>query len=173
MENSIAEKKAPSLFKAAESGDLREGYFSLTLRPCQSLSSAFFQRFILIYGAVFLTAAMIFLNMGAWPVFGFMGAEFLLLYLAFRYRYRWCSSTYDKLELEAGTLTLEQSEGKNPPVMIQLPAYWLNAVVEYEAGKPHLRLYSHGKYHEIGKFLGERQQKEVASLINQALRRNR
>ena len=39
-------------------------------------------------GAVSFVAGVVFLLMGAWPVFGFFGLDVLLLYWAFRLNYR-------------------------------------------------------------------------------------
>ncbi len=41
-----------------------------------------------VLGGVSFAAGMVFLLMGAWPVFGFFGLDVLLVYWAFRANYR-------------------------------------------------------------------------------------
>jgi uncharacterized membrane protein len=58
--------------------------FSATITPHRSLSSTGFVIFMLCIGGISFAAGMVFLVLGAWPVFGFFGLDVLLVYWAFR-----------------------------------------------------------------------------------------
>jgi len=62
--------------------------FSAIITPHRSLSGTGFLILMAAVGAVSFAAGMVFLLMGAWPVFGFFGLDVLLVYWAFRANYR-------------------------------------------------------------------------------------
>src|SRR5262245_31511559 len=62
--------------------------FSAILTPHRSLSAMGFLILMAAVGLVSFVAGIVFLIMGAWPVFGFFGLDVLLIYLAFRANYR-------------------------------------------------------------------------------------
>ena len=62
--------------------------FVARLTPHRSLSRAGFVLVMAVLGAISFAAGMVFLLIGAWPVFGFFGLDVLLVYCAFRANYR-------------------------------------------------------------------------------------
>src|SRR3546814_1874361 len=62
--------------------------FDVELRPHRSLSPRGFLLLMALICAISFTGGLFFYLMGAWPVIGFMGADVLLIYLAFRINYR-------------------------------------------------------------------------------------
>src|SRR5215475_7576317 len=62
--------------------------FAARLTPHRSLSQAGFVLVMAVLGAVSFAAGIVFLLIGAWPVFGFFGLDVLLVYWAFRANYR-------------------------------------------------------------------------------------
>ena len=62
--------------------------FSAVLTPHRSLGHVGFLVLMIVFGGVSFISGMVFLLMGAWPVFGFFGLDVLLLYWAFRLNYR-------------------------------------------------------------------------------------
>jgi uncharacterized membrane protein len=65
-----------------------EPLFKALLTPHRSLGRTGFHILMGTFLVIWLTLGSIFLAMGAWPVFGFLGLEVLLIYLAFRWSYR-------------------------------------------------------------------------------------
>ena len=63
-------------------------YLDAVLEPPRSLSPRGFNRVMLILGGMSLISSLLFLSLGAWPVMGFMGLEFLALWLVFRFSFR-------------------------------------------------------------------------------------
>jgi uncharacterized membrane protein len=70
--------------QGAESIDPETALFSAIVTPHRSLSSTGFLIVMAALGGVSFVAGMVFLMLGAWPVFGFFGLDVLLVYWAFR-----------------------------------------------------------------------------------------
>jgi uncharacterized membrane protein len=68
--------------------NLEPTIFSATLTPHRSLGRLGFLILMLLFGGMSFITGMLFLVIGAWPVFGFFGLDVLLLYWAFRLNYR-------------------------------------------------------------------------------------
>ena len=68
--------------------DLEPTIFSAVLTPHRSLGHVGFLVLMILFGGVSFISGMVFLLMGAWPVFGYFGLDVLLLYWAFRLNYR-------------------------------------------------------------------------------------
>jgi uncharacterized membrane protein len=66
--------------------ELEPTIFSATLTPHPSLGR--FLILMILFGLASFITGMLFLVLGAWPVFGFCGLDALLLYWAFRLNYR-------------------------------------------------------------------------------------
>ncbi len=58
------------------------------LSPHRSLSARGFAILMGIIGGASFVLGLVFLMMGAWPIFGFLGLDVLLVWLAFRSNYR-------------------------------------------------------------------------------------
>lgn len=74
----------------------------LELRPHRSLSPAGFGLLMAVLGGASLASGLMFVMIGAWPVFGFLGLDVLGVYIAFRISYARRRATADRLRL-AGT----------------------------------------------------------------------
>ena len=58
--------------------------FSAIITPHRSLGPTGFLIFMLCLGGLSFISGIIFVSLGAWPVFGFFGLDVLLIYFAFR-----------------------------------------------------------------------------------------
>ena len=65
-----------------------EPIFQALLTPHRSLGRAGFIVLMGLLGIIWLGFGLVFLSIGAWPVFGFFGLDLLLIYIAFRLNYR-------------------------------------------------------------------------------------
>ena len=61
-----------------------EGSFFMSLHPNRSLSQSGFVILMSSVALISFVSGLLFLSMGAWPVFGFFGLDALLIYYAFR-----------------------------------------------------------------------------------------
>src|ERR1700675_299532 len=101
--------------------------FSAIITPHRSLSSTGFVIFMLCIGGISFAAGMVFLMLGAWPVFGFFGLDVALVYSAFRANYR-SARAYEEVTVTATELTVrkisqrgEVREWTLNPVWVRLP----------------------------------------------------
>src|SRR5580693_5356740 len=81
--------------------------FAARLTPHRSLSRAGFLLLMAVLGGVSFAAGMVFLMLGAWPVFGFFGLDVLLVYWAFRANYR-AAAAHEEVTVTASELRVRQ-----------------------------------------------------------------
>jgi uncharacterized membrane protein len=144
-------------------------HFDAVLQPHRSLGRTGFMLLMLALGGVSFVAGIAFLLLGAWPVFGFLGLDVLLVYVAFRLNYRSGRMT------EAVRLTDRLSVRRlHPNGRVQdwsFEPYWVR--VEIDDPPQHwsqLTLSSHGRRLTIGAFLTVEERQELARALTQALR---
>src|SRR5690606_3503245 len=65
-----------------------EPFFHALLTPHRSLGPKGFRILMAMMIAISLGCGLLFLSLGAWPVFGFLGLDLALIYWAFRANYR-------------------------------------------------------------------------------------
>ena len=75
------------LWSNQKQGSDSETYI-ITLWPYRSLSVKGFRIFMLVLASLMSAIATGFFLLGAWPVIGFLGAEILIVWFAFRINYR-------------------------------------------------------------------------------------
>ena len=81
--------------------------FSAVITPHRSLSGYGFLVLMLAVSIVSFAAGILFLNLGAWPVFGFFGLDVLLIYWAFRINYR-AALAYEEVMITASELRVRK-----------------------------------------------------------------
>lgn len=119
--------------------------------------------------AVCFGAGIAFVLIGAWPVFGFLGLDVLLIYVAFRVNYRW-GRTYETVLLTEDELTVERVTADGGIRRWRFQPYWLK--VDIDDPPRHtsaLTLSSHGKALVIGAFLTPDERLEFAEALREAL----
>jgi uncharacterized membrane protein len=121
-------------------------------------------------GASFATG-VVFILLGAWPVFGFLGLDVLLVYLAFRANYR-AANAYEEVTVTASELTVRKvsprgrvsEEWTANPLWVRL-----QQDIHEEFGVERLLLISRGERLAIASFLGPKEKQSFAQALNQAL----
>ena len=91
-------------------------------------------------------AGVMFLLIGAWPVFGFLGLDVLLIYWAFRINYR-AARAYEEVTVTASELTVRKVSHRGSVREWTLNPLWvrLERVAHEEFGIERLFLISHGR----------------------------
>ncbi len=84
FEDRIAQGSPPSEHEDPNTRRLLD----VRLRPHRSLTAANFRLVMIIFSLIGIVGSLPFIAMGAWPVAGFMGADVLVLYLAFKANFR-------------------------------------------------------------------------------------
>src|ERR1044071_6992687 len=144
--------------------------FEAVITPHRSLGQTGFLVLMIAVGAVSFIAGMVFLAIGAWPVFGFFGLDALLLYWAFRINYRRAAAfevvTVTPIELKVRKVThrgLVREWVLNP--------LWvtLDKITHEEYGMERLFLVSGGKRLSIANYLGSDEKASFAKALSNAL----
>lgn len=147
--------------------------FEAILYPHRSLGRRGY--LILIAGTALIMGlyGLTFLILGAWPIFGFIGAEWLLFWFLFSRHYRG-DRRAERLRLYHDRLVVERLDAKGRFTAFSLQPYWLQVVLMREA-EPDNALYlrSHGKHLEIGAFLSGPERRDFAGELSRVLDRNR
>ena len=155
--------------------ELEPTIFSATLTPHRSLGRAGFFILMLLFGGISFVAGMLFLVLGAWPVFGFFGLDVLLLYLAFRLNY-WHAQAYEEVVVTPSELKVRKVSHLGRVREWVLNPLWvrLDKIELEEFGVDRLFLISHGRRLTIASFLGPDEKasfaKELTKALNEARR---
>jgi uncharacterized membrane protein len=155
--------------------DLEPTIFSVTLTPHRSLGRVGFLVLMLLFGGVSFITGVLFLVIGAWPVFGFFGLDVLLLYLAFRLNYRHAEA-YEQVTVTSSALTVRKVSHLGRVREWVLNPIWvrIDKVELDEFGVDRLFLVSRGRQLSIATFLGPDQKasfaKELGNALNEARR---
>lgn len=146
-----------------------EIYLDVQLRPHRSLSPRGFRNLILFVAIVLFVISFAFFLVGAWPILGFAGLDFILLYYAFRVN----SNEAKRLEhirLTSKGLEIRRVSPKGEEEITSLEPNWLQVAAIKRRGKSSaVRLRSHGKDIFIGSFLGPKGCKKLAADIQKAV----
>lgn len=154
--------------KMIDAGAERPTYEAL-LYPRRSLSERGF--LILTLGTALFGAAYgaMFLYMGAWPIFGYLGAEWLLFWWLLRTHFRG-DRRAERIRLYADRLVLQQIDPKGKVTERVFEPYWLRVVLmERGFENPALLLRSHGTSVEIGAFLGAQERRDFGAELSSVL----
>jgi len=144
--------------------------FSAIITPYRSLSSTGFLIFMLCIGGLSFVSGVMFLLLGAWPVFGFLGLDVLLVYWAFRANYR-AARAYEEVTVTATELTVRKVNHRGGVREWTLNPVWvkLDRIVHEEFGVERLFLVSHGRKLSIAGFLGPDEKESFARALSNAL----
>jgi len=144
--------------------------FSAIITPHRSLSSTGFLIFMLCIGGLSFVSGVVFLLLGAWPVFGFLGLDVLLIYWAFRVNYR-AARAYEEVTVTATELTVRKVNHRGGVREWTLNPLWvrLDRIVHEEFGIERLFLVSQGRRLTIGGFLGADEKASFATALSNAL----
>ena len=144
--------------------------FSAVLTPHRSLSPRGFLIFMSVLGGVSFIAGMVFLLAGAWPVFGFLGLDVLLVYWAFRLNYR-AAKAYEQVTVTPSELIVRKVSHRGGMQEWTLNPVWvrLQRDVHAEFGLQRLFLESKGKRLTIAGFLPPQEKESFALALSGAL----
>jgi uncharacterized membrane protein len=144
--------------------------FSAIITPHRSLSATGFVVLMLCIGGLSFASGITFLLIGAWPVFGFLGLDVLLVYFAFRANFR-AARAYEEVTVTASELMVRKVSHRGSVREWTLNPVWvrLDRIVHEEFGIEHLFLVSHGRRLPIAAFLGPDEKASFARALSTAL----
>ncbi len=147
--------------------------FDACLRPHRSLGPRGFVLLMTLIGAISFVGGMLFFLAGAWPIVGFLGADVLLVYIAFRINYR-RGRMYETLRLSRDELRVERVDPAGRARRWSFQPYWLQVLMDDPpCHDSQLRLRSHGASLVIGSFLTPAERLQVAEALRGALSETR
>jgi uncharacterized membrane protein len=81
--------------------------FHARLTPHRSLGPRGFRNLMLVLMACWGATGLVFVSMGAWPVFGFFGLDVLMIWAAFRWNYR-SARAHEEVKLSPENLSISK-----------------------------------------------------------------
>ena len=144
--------------------------FSAIITPHRSLGSTGFLVLMLCIGGISFASGMVFLILGAWPVFGFLGLDVVLIYWAFRANFR-AARAYEEVRVTASELTVRKVNHRGGVREWTLNPVWvqLDRIVHEEFGIERLFLVSRGRRLSIAACLGPDEKASFARALSTAL----
>ena len=127
--------------------------FDAELTPHRSLPPRGFLLLMLAVSVISFGAGLAFFLVGAWPVIGFLGADVLLIYLAFKINYR-RGRLVERVRITPEALTVTRIWPGGQSRRWQFQTTWLQVLLDDPPRNDSpLVLRSHGKTLTIGRVL--------------------
>ena len=125
----------------------------LRLEPSKSLRPEGANLVLVILGSFGLVISGSFMVFGAWPVFGFMALDVLLIYTAFQAQYR-RSDRGEEITISNDKIEIKYFKAGNCVKTILLNKYWAKLEHLNSSNRQSKIMFSsHGRFSEIGEFL--------------------
>ena len=149
--------------------------FSAALRPHRSLSPRGFAVLMAVSGGVFFIFGIFFIAMGAWPVFGFLGLDVLILYVAFRRSFA-DAEVREIVEVTGHEVVLYNARPPEPVTERRFPRAWVRVHLDEDHEREligSLALVYAGRRTEFASFLAPEERKSLANALRAAVARPR
>ena len=148
---------------------MTNNFLNITVLPYRSLSKKNFRNLMIIVSIIFFSIGVFFWSLGAWPVFGFLGLDVLLLYLAFKINYK-KGEIFENLKLFKSNLIITRVFPSGKAQKWNLEPYWTKAdLLNTSPNEYKLVLKSKEKVVLLGAFLNLNDKKKLMKRINDAL----
>ena len=140
------------------------------LHPHRSLSPSGFLILMALIGMVSFVLGIVFVMLGAWPVFGFFGLDVALVYYAFKRNYR-DGRLYETIALSPEALKLTRVHPSGRSEEFDFNPYWarVRCTTNRPDGRTSLRLAAQGREVLFGQFLTDDERRDVADALTGAL----
>lgn len=143
--------------------------FDAELTPHRSLSRSGFAIVMSVVGAITTGLGVFFMLQGAWPVFGFLGLDLLLLYVAFRLSYR-SGRIVERVRVARDSVSITRDAPGRRRESWTFNPYWLRVHMDDPPRhESQVRLTSHGFALIIGSFLTPEERADFAKALRNAL----
>lgn len=144
--------------------------FSALLTPHRSLNRAGFLAVMLFLSVVSFVTGLVFLMMGAWPVFGFFGLDLLVIWWAFKANFRAARAT-EEIVITPSELRVRRVSHRGQVSEWTFNPLWvrLDLEVDEDFGIEHLYLISRGRRLQIAAFLGPEEKSSFYNGLVEAL----
>lgn len=142
--------------------------FSRVLRPHRSSTKRALRIMTYFILCLFGPTALLFLVMGAWPVFGFMGVEIIGLIYALHLNHRY-GAAFEAITITDREFRFSKVDHWGKRRHWSFQPQWLQ--VRYDQPSKQLIAGTHGKRITIGTFLTEDEREALCEILKSELRR--
>jgi len=145
-------------------------FFRALLVPHRSLGRTGFLVLMTTLLAGWVFCGILFLSIGAWPVFGFFGLDVLLVYLAFRLNYR-AGRAREEISVSRTALDIRQIAPSGRTREHHFNPFWARFRVSRhdEIGITAMNVEGEGRLVSIGSFLNPDDRESFATAFSRAL----
>jgi uncharacterized membrane protein len=156
--------------KSTNAAEMLKSDFHVVLTPYRSLSQQGFKLLMLVLLLCLLPTAVVFLSLGAWPIFGFLGLDVLAIYLAFRLNYR-AARQYEEVQLSRDALLVRKVAPSGKIRDHQFNPSWTKLLVARHPiiGVTKMSLASGAKRVAVGDFLNPDDRDSFSKALGLAL----
>ena len=156
------------------SPDRDKPIFAARLTPYRSLSEKGFVLLMLFVGVSCFASGILFVSIGAWPVFGFFGLDALLIWGAFKLNYR-SGRAFEEIAVWRDDIEFRQVSPAGRARIHRLNPFWTRFVVERheEFGIMRMVLRERNREIDIGSFLNPADRDSFAMAFSAALAKAR
>ncbi|WP_426612407.1 DUF2244 domain-containing protein [Bradyrhizobium sp. McL0616] len=143
---------------------------SARLTPHRSLNRTGFLAVMLFLSVVSFVTGLVFLMMGAWPVFGFFGLNVLVIWWAFKVNFRDARAS-EEIIVTPSELRVRRVSHRGQVAEWTFNPLWvrLDQEIDEDFGLEHLYLISRGRRLQIAGFLGPEEKASFYKALVEAL----
>ena len=151
-------------------GNFEEVIFSATLRPHRSLGRRGFLILMAAIAALWFLTGLYFWSLGAWPVLGIFGLDFLVLWLAFKLNYR-AARAYEEVEVSRSALVIRRVAPSGRSQEVRFNPLWARLEIQSaeDEGVTRIHVLTRGERVPVGSFLNPEDRKSFAGAFGAAL----
>jgi uncharacterized membrane protein len=151
-------------------GNFEDVIFSATLRPHRSLGRRGFLMLMGSIAALWFLTGLYFWSLGAWPVFGIFGLDFLALWLAFKLNYR-AARAYEEVEVSRSALVIRRVAPSGRSQEARFNPLWARLEIQTaeDEGVTRIHVLTRGERVPVGAFLNPEDRKSFAGAFGAAL----
>lgn len=166
----MADNSANDLRADEGRSDADRPIFEALLTPYRSLGPKGFAVTMALFGAVCFGAGLGFAAQGAWPVFGFLGLDVLLLFFAFKLSYQ-AGKAREEISVSRTDLSIRKISPRGRVREAHHVPSWTKFRVARmeEIGITRMDVASRGRVTEVGAFLNLDDRESFAKAFNEAL----
>ncbi len=146
--------------------------FAARLTPYRSLGPDGFRLLMGFIGLICLVVGLVFTIAGVWPVLGFMGLDFLIIYWAFKSNYA-AAKAYEEVEISRQHVALTRVNPKGRETRHDFPQFGTRLELDRheEIGITQMRIANRDRAVPFGYFLNPADRESFATAFSRALSR--
>ena len=145
--------------------------YEITLYPYRSMNKLGFFILMFTLALISFVAGIMFILIGAWPVFGFFGLDVLLIYIFFKLNFR-SGKKKEVIILDKKNLIIKFYNPKKIEKIYKLDPNWLKInLIKLKNSTSKLQISSKNKSVIVGSFLRYQEKNDIICSLQKALKK--